>query len=84
MFIQKIQSKIIINKLMIGSHINNRQKSIPCLYTATNNLKMQLKNSIYIINKNCVLGKKCNKIFSDLYGENDQIFLRDTKTIPTR
>ena len=45
---------------------------------------MQLKNSIYIINKNCVLGKNCNKIFSDLYGENDKIFLRDTKTIPTR
>ena len=52
MFIQKIQSKIIINELMLGSNINNRQKPIPFLYTATNDLKMHLKNSIYTINKN--------------------------------
>ena len=64
MFIQKIQSKIIINELMLGSNINNRQRSIPFLYTATNNLKMQLKNSIYTINKNCkCLWKKVQQNF---------------------
>ena len=46
MFIQKIQSKIIINKLMLGSHINNRQKSIPCLYTNIKQSKLFLSCSL--------------------------------------
>ena len=69
---------------MLGSNINNRQKPIPFLYTATNDLKMHLKNSIYTINKNCkCLRKKVQQNFLR-FRENDKNFLRDTKTTLTR